>query len=827
MSTTRHPAGARGQLAAAGCPVGQVISTTVASAGGPWDQAWKNCSGAHQTSYACGIQVTQDSPVPMARCCPGRSPVPLTMAVTLRSWAGVSACEMWLVICSEATRLTAPSPAQSTPARQRPPNREIATTQASSTNTTAVASSTLACVQFWVSTAGSANTNAAPNPDVGTDEPAYTLTTIAASSVGGTTDYPTIEVPTFYPGASPDVTASSITAPLERQFGQVPGLNQMTSNSSFGSSVITLQFVLNLNIDVAEQEVQAAINAASTYLPANLPSPPIYSKTNPADAPILTLGLTSTRIPLAQVEDLADTRLAQRISQLSGVGLVSIGGGQKPAVRIAANPTVLASYGLTLEDVRSAVGLANVNEAKGNFDGSRQGYTIDANDQLLTAKEYAPLIVAYRNGAPIVLSDVAKVTDSAENVKQLAWMNTTPAVILNIQRQPGANIIAVVDRIKALLPRLQAALPDSVHVSVLTDRTTTIRASVADVQFELMLTVALVVMVIFLFLRSLASPCRTMPAASSPRGCLPPSSRRRSRIGSSTSSSPRAPPRRSATGFASTSMRVRLACSFRSCPTDRTSGVDNCARSRAELIAGDVRGLILSGGVAHAFADTSAAIAARLAALDVRSSIATDLEAALARSPDVELLVFDLFRDQYFFAGTRSTSRSEYTPSPPVRQAIVDHLARGGGLLALHGAVISFADWPQWRSILGCRLEAGNLGTPETGGDGGEGPPRRTPDRRGVRRRFASPTTSRTAFSTSSRTTSGSRWSAHGGVEHPMLWVRSYGGGRVAYLAPAHGLKTHSHPVYQLLLEDSALVAARSGAGRLGAGLRTVGGYRR
>jgi multidrug efflux pump len=318
-------------------------------------------------------------------------------------------------------------------------------------------------------------------------------------------DYPTIEVLTFYPGASPDVMASSVTAPLERQFGQVPGLNQMTSNSSFGSSVITLQFVLNLNIDVAEQEVQASINAASTYLPRDLPSPPIYSKTNPADAPILTLALTSNSLALAQVEDLADTRLAQRISQLPGVGLVSIGGGQKPAVRIQANPTVLASYGLTLEDVRSAVSLANVNEAKGNFDGSRQGYTINANDQLLTAKEYRPLIVAYRNGAPIVLSDVAKVSDGAENVKQLAWMNTTPAVILNIQRQPGANIISVVDRIKALLPRLAAALPNTVHVAVLTDRTTTIRASVADVQFELMLTVTLVVMVIFLFLRNLAA----------------------------------------------------------------------------------------------------------------------------------------------------------------------------------------------------------------------------------------------------------------------------------------------------------------------------------
>jgi len=318
-------------------------------------------------------------------------------------------------------------------------------------------------------------------------------------------DYPTIEVLTFYPGASPDVMASSVTAPLERQFGQVPGLNQMTSSSSFGSSVITLQFVLNLNIDVAEQEVQAAINAASTYLPRDLPSPPIYSKVNPADAPILTLALTSTRLSLAQVEDLADTRLAQRISQLPGVGLVSIGGGQKPAVRIQANPTALASYGLTLEDLRSAVALANVNQAKGNFDGARQGYTIDANDQLLSAKEYRPLIVAYRNGAPVLLSDVAQVSDGAENVKQMAWMNHTPAVILNIQRQPGANIIAVVDRIKRLMPRLAAALPDSVQVSVLTDRTTTIRASVADVQFELMLTVALVVMVIFLFLRNLSA----------------------------------------------------------------------------------------------------------------------------------------------------------------------------------------------------------------------------------------------------------------------------------------------------------------------------------
>ncbi|HXW82792.1 MAG TPA: multidrug efflux RND transporter permease subunit [Candidatus Binataceae bacterium] len=318
-------------------------------------------------------------------------------------------------------------------------------------------------------------------------------------------DYPTIQVLTFYPGASPDVMASSVTAPLERQFGQVPGLNQMTSSSSFGCSVITLQFALDLNIDVAEQEVQAAINAASTYLPPDLPNPPIYSKTNPADAPILTLGLTSTQLSLAQVEDLADTRLAQKISQLSGVGLVSISGGQKPAVRIDVNPTELAGYGLSLDQVRLAVEAANVNEAKGNFDGYSQSYTIDANDQLLTANEYKPLVIAFHNGAPVRLQNVATVTDSAENVKQAAWMNDSPAVIVNIQRQPGANIITVVDRIKALLPRLQASLPASVTVKVLTDRTTTIRASVSDVEFELMLTVALVVMVIFLFLRSLSA----------------------------------------------------------------------------------------------------------------------------------------------------------------------------------------------------------------------------------------------------------------------------------------------------------------------------------
>src|SRR5262245_21936423 len=318
-------------------------------------------------------------------------------------------------------------------------------------------------------------------------------------------DYPTIQVITFYPGASPDVVASAVTAPLERQFGQVPGLNQMTSTSSGGSSIITLQFALDLNIDVAEQEVQAAINAAQNFLPNDLPNPPIYSKTNPADTPVLTLALTSNSIPLTQVEDLADTRLAQKISQLPGVGLVSISGGQKPAVRIQANPTALSSYGINLEDVRTAVQQTSVNQAKGNFDGPKQSYQIDANDQILSSKDYAPIIVAYRNGAPVLLSDVASVTDGAENVKQAAWMNDTPAVIVNIRRQPGANIIQVVDRVKALLPQLQTSLPPSVQVQVLTDRTVTIRASVKDVQFSLMLTVALVVMVIFLFLRNLSA----------------------------------------------------------------------------------------------------------------------------------------------------------------------------------------------------------------------------------------------------------------------------------------------------------------------------------
>ena len=318
-------------------------------------------------------------------------------------------------------------------------------------------------------------------------------------------DYPTIQVVTFYPGANPAVMASSVTAPLERQFGQVPGLSQMTSTSSLGSSIITLQFNLDENIDIEEQQVQAAINAATTFLPRDLPNPPIYSKVNPADSPILTLSLTSDTLPLSKVQDAADTALAQKISQLPGVGLVSISGGQKPAVRIQANPTALASYGLSLEDVRTALGTANVNQAKGVLDGARQAYTIGANDQLTTSKQYSEVIIAYRNGAPVRLSDIATTVDSAENVKQAAWVNTTPAVIVNIQRQPGANIISVADRVKQLLPMLKSSLPSSVQVKILTDRTQTIRASVKDVQFELMLTVGLVVLVIFLFLRNLSA----------------------------------------------------------------------------------------------------------------------------------------------------------------------------------------------------------------------------------------------------------------------------------------------------------------------------------
>ncbi len=318
-------------------------------------------------------------------------------------------------------------------------------------------------------------------------------------------DYPTIQVVTFYPGASPDVVASAVTAPLERQFGQVAGLSQMTSTSSGGSSIIVMQFQLSLNIDIAEQEVQAAINAAQSYLPANLPAPPVYSKSNPADAPVLTLALHSTEMPLSKVEDLADTQLSPKISQVSGVGLVSISGGEKPAVRIQANPTAMANYGINLEDLRNALTANSLDAAKGNFDGPAQDYTINSNDQLLSSGDYKSVVVAYRNGSPVMLTDVARVVDGVENNKLAAWNDTTPAVILNIQRQPGANTIQVVDSIEKLLPQLESTLPKSVHVEIVTDRTTDIRASVADVEFELMLVIALVVMVIFLFLRSLSA----------------------------------------------------------------------------------------------------------------------------------------------------------------------------------------------------------------------------------------------------------------------------------------------------------------------------------
>ncbi|MFO0718086.1 MAG: multidrug efflux RND transporter permease subunit [Nitrospira sp.] len=327
-------------------------------------------------------------------------------------------------------------------------------------------------------------------------------------------DYPTIQVLTFYPGAGPDVMTSSITAPLERQFGQMPGLNQMTSMSSGGSSVVTLQFSLDIDLDVAEQEVQAAMNSAATFLPRDLPAPPVYNKVNPADAPILTLALTSATLPLPQVRDFAETRFAQKISQLSGVGLVSISGGQRPAVRIQANPRALAAYGLTLEDLRVVVAAANVNQAKGGFDGPRRASIINATDQLFASKDYKALIVAYRNGAPVRLSEVAEVIDDVENTKQAAWMNETPAVIVNIQRQPGTNVIEVVDRVKKLLPQLQSTLPSSVQVSVLTDRTTSIRATVRDVQVELVLAVALVILVIFLFLRTV--PATVIPAVAVP-----------------------------------------------------------------------------------------------------------------------------------------------------------------------------------------------------------------------------------------------------------------------------------------------------------------------
>ncbi|HEX8925945.1 MAG TPA: efflux RND transporter permease subunit [Terriglobales bacterium] len=315
-------------------------------------------------------------------------------------------------------------------------------------------------------------------------------------------DYPTIQIITFYPGASPDVVATTVTAPLERQFGQLQGLSQMTSTSAGGTSVIVLQFSLSLPIDVAEQEVQSAINASQTYLPSVLPAPPTYSKTNPADAPVLTLAVTSNSMPLSQVEDLVDTRLAPKLSQLTGVGLVSISGGQKPAVRIQANPAALASYGITLEQLRTALVQTSVNAAKGNFDGPRQAYQIDANDQLQRSADYKDVVVAYRNGAPVVLKDVANVVDGVENNNQAAWMNKSPAVILNIQRQPGANTISVVKSIKAVLPQLETNLPAAIKVTQMTDLTVPIQASINDVKFELMLTIVLVVLVIFLFLRS-------------------------------------------------------------------------------------------------------------------------------------------------------------------------------------------------------------------------------------------------------------------------------------------------------------------------------------
>jgi multidrug efflux pump len=327
-------------------------------------------------------------------------------------------------------------------------------------------------------------------------------------------DYPTIQVQTFLPGASPDVMTTTVTAPLERQFGQMPGLNQMSSVSSAGASVITLQFDLSLSLDIAEQQVQAAINASGNLLPQTLPAPPIYAKVNPADAPILTLAITSKTMPLTQVEDLADTRIAQKISQLPGVGLVSIAGGQRPAIRVKANIQALASYGLNIDDLRTTISNANSNAPKGSFDGASRSYTINANDQLQTVDDYKAIVVAYKNGAPVHLSDVATLENSAENTKLSSWMNTTPAILLNVQRQPGANVIAVVDGIKQILPQIEAGLPGSVVVTVLTDRTTTIRASVADVEFELALAVILVVLVIYVFLRSV--PATFIPSLSVP-----------------------------------------------------------------------------------------------------------------------------------------------------------------------------------------------------------------------------------------------------------------------------------------------------------------------
>src|SRR5512143_539871 len=318
-------------------------------------------------------------------------------------------------------------------------------------------------------------------------------------------DYPTIQVMALYPGASPEVVTASITAPLERQLGQMPGLTQMSSTSSGGASVITLRFSLDLTLDIAEQEVQAAINAASNLLPTDMPLPPVYSKVNPADAPILTLAVTSPSLPVPRLHDLVESRVAQKISQLPGVGLVSLAGGRRPAVRIQANPKALAAAGLSLEDLRAAIGAANVNTPKGSFDGAQRASAIDANDQLKSADDYVNLVIAYKAGAPIRLKDVADVIDGAENARLAAWANARPGVILNVQRQPGANVIEVADRIKAALPGLKASLPAAINVDLLSDRTVTIRASVADVQFSLLLAVALVVMVIFLFLRKLSA----------------------------------------------------------------------------------------------------------------------------------------------------------------------------------------------------------------------------------------------------------------------------------------------------------------------------------
>ena len=327
-------------------------------------------------------------------------------------------------------------------------------------------------------------------------------------------DYPTIQVNTLYPGASPDVITSSITAPLERQFGQMPGLTQMLSASSGGASTITLRFDLRLSLDVAEQEVQAAINASFTFLPTDLPAPPVYSKVNPADTAVLTLAVTSDTVPVSRLEDMVDTRVAQKISQLSGVGLVTLSGGGKPAVRIQVNPRALAAMGLSLEDVRTAIAAQNVNLAKGGFDGALRSTTIDANDQLRSSADYRDIVIAYKNGAPVRMSDVATTVDDAENVRLAAWANDSPAIIIDIQRQPGANVIDVVDRVKALLPQLQAGLPASVTIVSLTDRTTTIRASVRDVELELGFSIVLVVVAIFLFLRNAAAtliPSVTVP----------------------------------------------------------------------------------------------------------------------------------------------------------------------------------------------------------------------------------------------------------------------------------------------------------------------------